>query len=726
MARYLVVNSENIGQWAQFPETGQFVYNGITYDGAKAGATITAQNGDTFDIYSGRYSSVQISSAQGQPANPDVTINLLQANSNGITVSTGGTNPVDATVNVAPGITSNTAFDLTNAHSTDVHIGTGASLNNTITGSATGPDTIHLADGSTTGKISAGDGNLTVSAGNNVTVNEGIISTGGHDSITAGTGFKIGFGGSINLGEGNNTITLGDNAHLNGDVITGAGTDSIQLGQGSTVVGTIHSGDGNDTVQIGSGSTLNNTVDLGNGNNLLTGGTDLTLHGSVVSGSGLDTITLGGNASIDGNISTGDGADVVTLGQGSSVHSGVLLGGGDDTLNLGNGGYVFANVDSGTGNDSINIGTGAHLESSLLTGDGSDTVNIGAGSVVKGSVDLGSGDDFVSLGNNTTVNTQVLGGSGNDLIVVGTNVDINHLDSGEGLDTLSGGFLTTHSGWAWMQGGTHSGGMDRLLIDWNAAGITQQQLATTLSGAGWTHVPDPSGGPGHWTGGQPFTLNGIYYSEWEDVGYGPICFAGGTLIETPDGPVAVEDLAVGDLVLTHDHGPQPIRWRGVRRYTAEQIAETPSLRPITLRKGSLGGDMPLRDLTVSPQHRVLVRSGVARRMFGSDEVLVAAKHLTTLAGIDEGDVAGFVDYHHIMFDRHEIVTSNGALTESLYTGSEALKSVGPAAREEIFRIFPALRTGDVMTPAARPIAPARRARTLTERHIRNNWPVVSG
>ena len=36
------------------------------------------------------------------------------------------------------------------------------------------------------------------------------------------------------------------------------------------------------------------------------------------------------------------------------------------------------------------------------------------------------------------------------------------------------------------------------------------------------------------------------------------------------------------------------------------------------------------DLTVSPQHRVLVRSRTAQKVFGTDEVLVAAKQLLLL------------------------------------------------------------------------------------------------
>ena len=40
----------------------------------------------------------------------------------------------------------------------------------------------------------------------------------------------------------------------------------------------------------------------------------------------------------------------------------------------------------------------------------------------------------------------------------------------------------------------------------------------------------------------------------------PVCYVAGTLIDTPQGPVAVENLRAGDLVITVDASPQPLVW----------------------------------------------------------------------------------------------------------------------------------------------------------------------
>lgn len=195
-----------------------------------------------------------------------------------------------------------------------------------------------------------------------------------------------------------------------------------------------------------------------------------------------------------------------------------------------------------------------------------------------------------------------------------------------------------------------------------------------------------------------------------------ICFASGSLIKTRAGEIAVEDLQLDAEVLTFDSGYQPVRWIGSRTLSAADLAANPNLRPIRIRAGALGPNQPVQDLIVSPQHRVLVRSKVAERMFGEAEVLVAAKHLVTFAGIEIAEDLTEVTYWHFLFDSHQIVFSNGALTESMFTGAEALKSVGAAAREEILAIFPGL-VADPAEGAApvRLLIPGRQARKFAER-----------
>ena len=225
--------------------------------------------------------------------------------------------------------------------------------------------------------------------------------------------------------------------------------------------------------------------------------------------------------------------------------------------------------------------------------------------------------------------------------------------------------------------------------------------------------------------------NGVTYtygtwSAYADMPYASalVCFARGTLIETDRGAVAIEDLAKGDLVMTRDNGLQPIRWVGSRVLSSDELALNERLRPIRIRAGALGHGLPITDLLVSPQHRVLVRSHIAQKMFGAPEVLVAAKQLCQIDGIDIAYDIASVEYFHMLFDRHEVVISNGAETESLFTGPEALKALGPASAEEIFAIFPELRDRDHAPSSARLMASGRLARKLAVRHANRSKPLV--
>jgi hypothetical protein len=108
--------------------------------------------------------------------------------------------------------------------------------------------------------------------------------------------------------------------------------------------------------------------------------------------------------------------------------------------------------------------------------------------------------------------------------------------------------------------------------------------------------------------------------------------------------------------------------------------------PIRIATGVLGNSRPL---TVSPQHRMLLAGPVVDLLFGEDEVLVAAKHLLHLPGVRRVE-GGEVDYLHLLFDGHEIVTADGAASESLHPGEGAMGALDPAALVEVLALFPTL------------------------------------
>lgn len=160
--------------------------------------------------------------------------------------------------------------------------------------------------------------------------------------------------------------------------------------------------------------------------------------------------------------------------------------------------------------------------------------------------------------------------------------------------------------------------------------------------------------------------------------FGPPCFTPGTLIETPEGARLIETLAVGDLVCTRDHGPQELLWIG--RRTVHGVG---AVAPIVFEPGAIGNDARL---VVSPQHRMLVEGWRAELYFGTDEVLVPAKHMVndrTIRQVPQDEVT----YIHLLFAHHEIVTAAGVPSESYFLG-HALHQSDPATRDEVLALFP--------------------------------------
>ncbi|MBV2359685.1 Hint domain-containing protein [Thalassococcus sp. CAU 1522] len=302
--------------------------------------------------------------------------------------------------------------------------------------------------------------------------------------------------------------------------------------------------------------------------------------------------------------------------------------------------------------------------------------------------------------------------------VADSNYDSNLLIAGDSVQTTL--VALEDSGTIYPNGSTT---IDALANDVNATGGTL--TVTHING-----IPVVAGSTVTLASGQSVTLNGdgtftvtgngdieqfgFTYEVASTTGQTDIgivnidavpCFVAGSLIDTTDGPRSVQTLQAGDLVMTRDNGPQPLRWIGRRTVPARG-----NLAPVRIEAGALGAHGPLM---VSPQHRVLVTGALAELLYGAPEVLVAAKHLVNDRSIRTVP-GGVVEYVHLLFDRHEILCANGLDSESFLPGSQTADLFERAALEEIKTLFPELdpRSGHGYGPAARPILTRSEARLL--------------
>lgn len=583
----------------------------------------------------------------------------------------------------------------------------------------------------------------------------------GDDLIDGGTGDDFIYGE-----EGTDTIRLSDSFGI--DSIDGGEetpTDSsIDILDASAVTatgvnltyGTLESG----TVIAGAG----NTATFENIEQVIVTEQDDTIDASALSddvtldGMGGDDTILGGSGddSIDGGTGSdtlvgGDGQDTITGGAGEDTIAG---GAGADTITGGTGGDFidYSGSDAGVSIDfgiyGNGVGSGGHAEGDVfnevddIIGSGFDDTLSGYdatydGRSISNIIDGGAGNDSID---GEGGNDSLIGGAGNDTLIGGAGVDT--LTGGADADTFfADGTADLITDFDTTDGLGDNDPSNNDFIDlsaiynettlaaWNAtpgnpqynnplAWLKADQADGTLDEAGGLQIQN---------GGSAVDGDDFFFENTAVV-----CFARGTRIMTPFGDIPIEELERGDMVKTLDNGIKPIRWIGHRKLSADDLAKAPAMRPILIKARSIGGGLPKTDLVVSPQHRVMIRSRIAKRMFGKEEVLIAAKHLLAIPGVSVIEECDGVEYWHFLFDQHEVVFAESMPAESLYTGKEALKTLSEKSRNEIFTLFPELANLDhdklgVDCPSpmgARIFPKGPEARELTKRHIKNDQALL--
>jgi hypothetical protein len=151
------------------------------------------------------------------------------------------------------------------------------------------------------------------------------------------------------------------------------------------------------------------------------------------------------------------------------------------------------------------------------------------------------------------------------------------------------------------------------------------------------------------------------------------CFARGTRVATPDGPVAVQDLRIGDRVVTIDGQEEPVVWIGQRQVDCVRHTAPDLVWPVRIAAGAFAAQTPQRDLFLSPDHAVYAAG-----------VLIPVKHLVNGATVAQLPV-DTVTYVHIELASHQVILAEGLPAETyLDTGDRAAFGNGGGA----IRLYP--------------------------------------
>lgn len=221
----------------------------------------------------------------------------------------------------------------------------------------------------------------------------------------------------------------------------------------------------------------------------------------------------------------------------------------------------------------------------------------------------------------------------------------------------------------------------------------------TIVGYDANYVLISSSGVYYLIANNPTLLNGNTTYPITDLGtagpYTPpaaICFVEGTRIRTTRGEVAVEDLVVGDRAWVFENGEEitrPVIWIGYRDINLAGYPDPFDAQPIRIRRDAFGQAMPSRDLMVSPDHAIFVRTPQLPQ-----GVLVPARLLVNNMTIERETRLGRVRYYHVELDRHAVLFAENLPSESyLDTGNRSFFQNNPGPVD----LYPVVRGNDAVT-----------------------------
>ncbi|MEM1236500.1 MAG: Hint domain-containing protein [Pseudomonadota bacterium] len=161
-----------------------------------------------------------------------------------------------------------------------------------------------------------------------------------------------------------------------------------------------------------------------------------------------------------------------------------------------------------------------------------------------------------------------------------------------------------------------------------------------------------------------------------------MALARGTLIATPMGPVAIEDIQPGMMVSTLSDGPQPVVWKGATTIVPGAPGQSEEASILTRVPGDAWGMQ-------RPSHDLLLGFG-ARILRATQNILVPA---TTLI---DGDTAFSVQppspvrVFHLALPRHACIQASGINVETYHPGDIPRRYLRPEVQALFLSLFPHL------------------------------------
>jgi hypothetical protein len=416
--------------------------------------------------------------------------------------------------------------------------------------------------------------------------------------------------------DGNNTLVGGTSTASVDTFYGGPNADTMTGGAGTN---TFYAGAGTESMVGGAGT---NTFYDGTYDDFGSGGTDI-----MVGNSATDKFYIGStDTTVTENKASGNATLYTTVSYTNPTNV--------DTM------YLYAEGITGTANNDASVTIYGDGDSTLIAGSGADYLAGGGGGIGGNTLVAGSGADslYGGGGANTFAFKSVADNNPNTFIgdfVEGTDkIDLSGIADSLGHSLTFIGNTETEVSFSADDPG---------------------QVQTYVSGDEAFVAVDTTNGTGATLSIRVYdngTDNGIALQESDLILSGP-CYCAGTCIMTDKGEVAVEELSIGDRVVTLSGSARPIKWIGQRAYAGLFAYGNPAILPVCFKAGSLGDGTPKRDLWVSPDHAMFI-----------DGILIPAEDLVNGDGIVQADAVEEVRYFHVELDSHDVLLAEGAWSET--------------------------------------------------------------
>lgn len=550
----------------------------------------------------------------------------------------------------------------------------------------------------------AGTGHMTIGASATLALTDVVIGsakTGSGDLLVNGASFGVDF---LTIGlDGTGTATFGANSigtfatvtvGENADAEANLTLDGSTWNTGSLTIGLI--GTGHATAGAGEVITVNNAV-LGSG---VDASGDLTVDGAVLNGG---TVVVGHDGTGDLEIGSGSSGSVtaVVVGEDTGASGTLTINGADwsaGSLTVGLAGTGLATVASGSTvqTSDIVIGPDGELD---VTGAGGNpgTVTASTFTLKFGKLDVTGGGEVLVGASSGAGGAVSVDGTSSPLVGLGTlngNVVLGKQGTVEATQAVPGSLL--------IDGNIHGTGTLEPLMTLEVNGGIDAGVDIAFGPSVAAQVGDlildvPGGNKGTITGfshGNTIDIMGSVYSDAVFVqgtsgaagtltltgtavaplslavagDYTPgsfhvapgttddtlvtLCFVAGTHIATPRGEVLVEQLAVGDTVLTAGGVTRSIVWIGAGQVIATRGRRN-AATPVIVRRGALANNVPHRELRVTKGHSLFL-----------DGVLIPVEFLVNHRTIVWDDRAQEVAIYHVELATHDVLIADGAPAES--------------------------------------------------------------